>query len=109
MSVLYLLGLILIWIITAIPLYLAVKLIGGKTSLIKVIFVNFLVGFLTTFLYETIGLWAAIVSFIAMLLVYKIAFRVGWIRAFLAWITQFILIAIFVVAGTLIGISLWVL
>lgn len=101
-----LIWLIIIWIISAIPLNLAVKLIGGKSSIIKVIFVNFLVAVASALLYQTFGLFAVIFSFLAMLLIYKIMFKIGWFRAFLAWILQFILVAIFVVVLLMFGVSL---
>ena len=89
---------ILLWFIiilfSSIPLYLAARLLGGRTGIIKVIFVNFIAGIIIPLIKEKISFLGGIIAFIVLLLIYKVLFRVGWIRALLIWIVQFIIIAL---------------
>ena len=86
---------ILIFAVSAIPLNIAVKLLGGKSSWFKAIAVNVLVSIAGYFIAQFIDFFSTIVSFIVLLLIYKVMFKLGWIRALLAWLVQLILIAIF--------------
>ena len=101
---------IVVWavvlLVSAIPLNIAVKLLGGRSSLLKVVLVNILVAVLVTFVEGLFGIFAGIVSFVVMLFVYKTLFQLGWVKAFLAWVLQFVLIVLFVFLLTLIGITL---
>jgi hypothetical protein len=98
MALFELIVLLVVLIISAIPLNIAVKLLGGKSGIIKVIFVNVLVGLVYFAIHAFIGLFAGLISFIAMLFIYKEMFRLGWLKAFFAWLLQgaIILIAILV-------------
>lgn len=102
-----LLILVLIVIISALPLNIAVKLLGGDSSIIKVIGVNLLV-FTTVFIINLlVGPLAGIIGFIAMLFIYKISFDLGWFKAFVAWILQAVIVVILGILGTvLLGVSL---
>ncbi|MBD3209264.1 hypothetical protein GF367_02510 [Candidatus Woesearchaeota archaeon] len=94
------------FIISALPLCFSVKLLGGRTGLFKVILVNFLVAlvvFVVNFKFQT---WAGVVAFVATLLIYKVFFRMGWLRALVAWLLQFVFAAIIVVLlTTIFGVS----
>ena len=79
---------ILILVVSSIPLYLAVNLLGGKASLLKVIIINLAIGFLDGLITNKFGLFASVISFVVLLAIYKIMFDLGWIRAFFAWILQ---------------------
>ncbi len=103
MSLTSIIILIVVLVVSAIPLNLAVKILGGRSSILKVILVNFIVGLIGAYLNSTLGWLAGIVSFIAMLFIYKIIFGLGWIRAFLAWILQAVIIAIIIIALILIA------
>lgn len=95
---------LLIIILSAIPLNIAVKLLGGKSSIVKVIFANIIVAVLGYLIQSQIGVFAGLLTFIIMLFVYKIMFDMGWIRSFLAWLLQYVLILIFFVILALAGI-----
>ena len=102
---------IIIAILSAIPLNLAAHLLGGESSIFKVVFINLVYGLisglLSAFFASSLGgLILPILLFIILLLIYKIAFDVGWLRAFLIWITQFVILAIIIVGLSMIGISL---
>lgn len=99
---------ILIWIIiiilSALPLHLAVKLLGGKTNLMKTILVLFLTGVLTSIIIAIFP-FGALISLVFLIWIYHEIFRLKWLKAFLAWILQiiFILILIFILGA--IGLS----
>lgn len=105
---------ILIWIgilvISAIPLNLAVKLLGGKSSIVKVLLVYLMVSLFIMLSEYFIGkgFLASIVVFIGMLFFYKHMFKMGWLRSFLAWIAQFVIIALLGVLLALIGVAITV-
>jgi hypothetical protein len=99
----------LILIASAIPLNLAVKMLGGKSSILKVIAANVIVGLIAIYLQANVGWYAGLLTFILMLFVYKILFAIGWLRALVAWLLQFLIIVIFIIALALIGVTLLVL
>ncbi len=88
-------GLILIWIIVSIPVYIAGKLVtGGESSLgdamvatlfgpivyaITLLLSDYLLG---AFLGPGSYVWGFVIAFIAWVGVFKASFGVGWLRAF---------------------------
>lgn len=106
MALLALLLLALIFVISSLPLYFAAKFLGGKTTIIKVILVNLLVAVITyiiDYLFET---WSGLIAFVLMIWIYKDLFRIGWIKAVLVWLLQFVMALLLVLILTLAGISL---
>lgn len=103
---------IMIWvvilIISAIPLNVAVKMLGGKSSIVKVLLVYLMVSLFIMLIEYFIGqgFFASIVVFIGMLFFYKHMFKMGWLRSFLAWIAQFVIIAILGVILALLGVAI---
>lgn len=95
---------LLIIVLSAIPLNIAVKLLGGRSSIVKVIFANIVIAILSYFIQTEIGTFASLLTFIVMLFVYKVMFEMGWIRSFLAWLLQYVLILIFYIILGLAGI-----
>ena len=85
---------VLIFIVSGVPLHLAIKLFGGDTTILKTALVIFISGIIVNFVRTFAGLIGGILSFIVMIWIYKVSFDLGWIRAFLAWITQFLIIAL---------------
>jgi hypothetical protein len=86
-------GLIIIWIIVSIPVYIAAKLFMPDASFQDamvatifgpIIYVVTLFG-VDYFLGAAIGsqgyIWALILAFIAWVFVFKVSFRTGWLRA----------------------------
>ena len=94
MILMELLWLILIAVISAIPLNIAAKMLGGDSSILKVIFINVAFGIISGLLYLYLGIFAPLIAFIVMLFIYQAVFSVGLLRAFFIWILQFIIIAI---------------
>ena len=112
-------GLIILWIIVSIPVWLAGKAVtGGDASFgdallatlagpIVYFVVSFLVGF---FLSAVIGsvafVFAYILALLAWIWVFKASFQTGWLRALLiallAWVVY---VALSIVVGYLFGIT----
>jgi len=88
---------IIAFIIASLPLYFAVKFLGGKTSILKVIGVHFIVAVVIAFIQFFINIFAGIITFIAMLWIYKEMFQLGWIRSLLAWLLSIIIAVILVI------------
>jgi hypothetical protein len=99
LSLIAIIVVLLMLMIAALPLNLAVKLLGGRSSTLKVIITNLLTAFIVYLIYEFVNHYAGFIAFIATILVYRIAFRLGWIRAFLAWILQAVIALILVLVG----------
>jgi len=85
---------LIILVISSIPLYVAVRLLGGKTSLFKVIMVNIVAGIVISALKAAYSsfIWSILV-FLTLLYIYKEMFRIGWLRSFFAWLMQFVIFA----------------
>jgi hypothetical protein len=82
---------ILLLILTAIPLYLAVKLLGGRAIFVNAVLVNIVTGILTSFLRSGYGFLGLILGFFVTLWIYREVFRLIWIKAFLVFILQAII------------------
>lgn len=116
--ILILIGLVILWIIVSIPVYIAGKIVtAGKSTFgdamlatlfgpIVFIIVLIVVDF---FLGEIIGsgafIWAYILAFIAWLWVYKASFNTGWLRALaLAVLAVIVFLVMSIVLGAIFGI-----
>lgn len=86
---------LIIFLVSAIPLHLAVKTLGGKTSLLKTAIVAFLAGLAVAIIEAIFNIWGGAIAFIIMIWIYHEMFKLKWIKAFLAWLLQFIFLAIF--------------
>ena len=85
------LWIVLLLVISSLPLYFAVKFLGGKATILKVIFVNLFVGIISGVLS------IPLLGFILLLFIYKKFFELSWLNAFFAWILQFVVAVILVV------------
>jgi len=93
-------ALILILIISALPLYFAVKILGGDASVFKVLIVNLIVGIIG------IAVNSHLIAFLLLIFVYKMMFRLSWISAFLAWVLQFVIAALLVALAIILGLGI---
>ncbi|MBR9676503.1 hypothetical protein GOV05_05850 [Candidatus Woesearchaeota archaeon] len=94
-------------VLLALPLNLAVKMLGGTSTIFGVLIVHVIVGVLYVLINLFAGGLASLLSFIAMLFIYKKAFYLSWFRAFLAWILAMVVMALISAAAALIlGVSL---
>jgi hypothetical protein len=94
-ALIFLVGLIILWIIISIPSYIAAKVVtGGRATLgaamaatlggaivyaIVLLAANF---FLTAVIGSSAGVFALLLALLAWLAVYRAAFDVGWLSAF---------------------------
>jgi hypothetical protein len=115
-----LIGLIILWVIISIPVYLAGKAVtGGKatfgeamvaTLLGGIVYVIVLVGvtfFLGALIGPTAGLFAVILAFIAWLGIYKSSFETSWLGALaIAILAVVIVFVLNVVLVALFGVSI---
>jgi len=94
---------LIVFVISSIPLWLALKFMGGKGSIIKVVLVNVIVGIVMGVLLETFQRFGFLIAFIIVLYIYKEMFRLGWIRALLAWLLQGVVVIVLILILRLIG------
>lgn len=83
---------LLFFIISAIPLHFSVILMGGKTNILKTSLIIILAGIVISIINTIFGNISSLVSFIILIWIYKISFKLGWISTVFAWLLQFIII-----------------
>lgn len=97
---------IIVFLISAIPLYLAIGFLGGKTTIMKTAVISFLAGIVISAVKLTFQNWGALIGFIILLFIYHEAFRLKWWKAFAAWVLQFVIIYAFLVIAAVLGLAL---
>jgi len=97
---------VLVFLISALPLHFAVKILGGKTSFFKTAFVTLLTGVIAGAVKQVFRFWGWLLAFIIIIWIYHEAFRLKWFKAFLAWLMQFIFLGIFYFLAIILGITL---
>lgn len=85
---------IIVFLLSGVPLYFSVKILGGKTTLIKTAFIVLVSGILLT-LINIFFIWGGIIGFIVLIWIYHAAFQLKWWKALLAWLLQFVVLAVF--------------
>ena len=94
--IIILLILLAVLIIAALPMHLAVLMLGGRSSIFKVIVANILASIISVLVYGYFHTWTGLISFILMIWLYTVMFHIGFVRALLAWILQFIIAVLLV-------------
>jgi hypothetical protein len=107
MDIVAILVLILIFLVAALPLHFAVRLLGGRTTWLKSAGVNLLVGIITSLVHEFFPLLGFIIGFVLMLIIYRLLFRLRWWKTIVVWLLQAVFVALFVLLATLLGIGLF--
>jgi len=107
-----LLVIVLVFVISALPLYFAVKFLGGKTTLLKTVLVSLLTGIIASAIRSQFRL-GVLIAFLVLVWIYREFFKLKWWKAFIVWFVQLVFIALFyfiavVLLATLIGISILV-
>lgn len=95
-----------IFAISSLPLYFAVKFMGGKTTLAKTMLLVLISGFVIGVIQEALKIWGGVIAFLVMIWIYHVAFKLKIWKALLAWILQFFVVAIFYVLFVFIFITL---
>lgn len=96
-------------LVAAIPLTIAVKLMGGDASLFKVVMVNILVAVVTFTIQRFVPGIGAFATFFVMILIYKSMFGLGWLKTIFAWLLQGVVVVVLVLVLGLLGltVALW--
>ena len=85
---------LIIFAISSIPLYLAVKALKGKTTFAEVIMVNLIAAIIISILNTFLSIWGGIIPFILVIFIYKVVFELSWWKSLLAWFLQFVIVII---------------
>ena len=80
--------LLLILLILIFPLYLTVKLLGGKITLISALAIKVVAFLLALLIAIAFGAVGPLIIALVLILLYRFAFRIGIIRAFIAWLCE---------------------
>jgi hypothetical protein len=87
--------LIIIFLISALPLYFAVTLLNGRTTLFKTAVVTLISGIVVSIINFIFKTWGALIAFVVLIWIYHEVFRLKWRKAVLAWLIQLAFIVIF--------------
>ncbi len=88
--------LVIVFAISSIPLFLAVKALKGKTEFKEVIVVNILSAVFISIVNQIFFVWGGLISFVFVIFLYKGVFDLTWWKAILSWFLQFIIAAILI-------------
>jgi len=105
-AILILLLAIIVW---SLPLYITVKLLGGRTSILKALGVNILIAIIVLAINAFLNFWTGIVIFILTILVYRELFKLKWWKAFVVWLIQGIIGTIVYTVLVLLGVTMLLL
>jgi hypothetical protein len=92
----FLVVVILAIIISSLPLYFSVKLLGGDASILKVFLTNILMGVVSAILMKMFGFGGLAVLLFTILL-YAAIFDMGFIRSFFVWLIQYVIAFLLVI------------
>ncbi|MGM5480589.1 MAG: hypothetical protein ACQESC_03960 [Nanobdellota archaeon] len=95
----------LVFLISALPLHFSAKLLGGQTSILKSIIINVLAGIVASLTATFVPFFATIPVIIALLVLYKFAFGVGWLKALIIWFVQILFTGLLVTLAVALGIA----
>ena len=87
-----------------IPLYIAVKILGGEVTILRAIIVKVIGTVLLAILTLFLGIYGPIIAAVAMLLVYIFWFDLSFGRAILAWVIELAIVIVVLVSVTIFGI-----
>jgi hypothetical protein len=98
-----LLVLLVALIVMALPLYVSAKVLGGRITFLKAIFVSVGSGVIVALIQNYYAIWGGVLAFLVLILIYKYAFRLGWLRALFVWLLQGAVAIILVMIGMSLG------
>lgn len=98
--------LVLVFVVSALPLHLAVKLFGGRTNIVKTLVVMFVSGLVVSFI-AIILPFGSFIALLVLIWIYREFFRLMWIKAFLVWIFQMIFIFLFTMLFAFVGLGVF--
>ncbi len=92
-------------IISSLPLYLTVNLLGGETSIAKVFFVNIASGIVVFAVKFFVGDIGGFVTFLINIIIYKMAFQLSAIKSILVVLLQGIVYAGIIFLLSFVGVT----
>lgn len=95
-----------IFIVAALPLHISLKLMRARTTILKTVLVSIIAGIAVYVIRSEFGIWGGLIAFLAMLFIYKVAFRIGLLRAFVAWLLQFAVAVALIVVALALGVTI---
>jgi len=87
--------LIIIFLISALPLYFAVTILNGKTTLFKTAVVTLISGIIVSIINLIFRTWGALIAFVVLIWIYHEVFRLKWHKAVLVWLIHLAFIVVF--------------
>ncbi|MCA9460192.1 MAG: hypothetical protein KC589_08745 [Nanoarchaeota archaeon] len=100
-----LLSILLVVIISALPLHLAVSVLGGRSNVFKAFMVMILVAISTIIIQFFLPIWGVFISWLVLIWIFHEVFRLKWFKAVIAWILWMIFIFVFIFIFSLLGLS----
>jgi len=94
----------LIFVISSLPLYFAIKALGGKTSFLKAILITIVSGIIVSAIEFRFQVWGGLIAFLILVVIYREAFRLKWWKAFFVWFLQLVFIVLFYLLLIFLGI-----
>lgn len=104
----FIISVLVIFIVSALPLHFSVKLFNGKTHLLKSVIVNLFVAILAIVISFLVP-FGSIVAFVLLIFIYRELFRISLLKSFFVWIMQFIFMVLIIFVFSIAGISIPVL
>ena len=98
--------LLLLIILSSLPLYITIRLLGGRVSILRAFLVMLIVGVTTFFIEMFFSTWGVILAWILMIWIFREVFRLKWLKAVLAWIIWLVLIFVFSFILSIFGLTL---
>ncbi len=95
-----------LFILTAIPLHIAVKLLKGRTRILKTAGVNVFIALITGITELVLIPFGAIITFVLTIFLFKIAFHLTWVKAIIVWLLEGVLIVAFLLLAISLGIAI---
>jgi hypothetical protein len=86
---------ILIFVVSSLPLHFAVKILKGKTDLIKTVLVNLITGIIISYIYSQFRIFGGLIAFFLLIWIYHEIFRLKWYKAMIVWLVQLIILVVF--------------
>jgi len=87
---------LIVVILSALPLHLAVSLLGGDSGILKSFFVMILAGIVQAVVSWLVPSLLSFLAFVALIFVYKVMFDLSLFKAFLAWLLQVVFVALLI-------------
>jgi len=98
---------LVLFIFSAMPLHRAIKFFKGKTKFSKTLLITFISGIVISLISSYIQIYLGIITSIALIWIYKKAYKLKWFKAFLVWLLQIIFITISsIITGILLNLLL---